>query len=380
MNNKALNNPIWVMSSAFDQLDLDQLIAKTLEVGAQGIDLCVFRKDGTREDHTATHLEYENFGPEDARKLIGRFNEKKLGLSLGAFENMIGGDEAERIKNQNHLLKLIRIAHLLGGDENNVKVGTFIGYNHELGNQENGFQKNLDEYYRVFNPIIKYAEDLGVTVLYENCPMEGWRAPGFTNTFNNLPGVLAARKLIYAMIPSKAHGEIYDPSHDIWQNTNPVDVIENSDVERIHRIHVKTTRNIHNQARVDWGGMYPMQDVEAGLAAKAGISIPQNSWDRHHYEPMLPGFGGTDDMDWRAFVELLNKKGFDGPYEIENEAQNSKGKGNIAAISQGYQAAISFLSPMLWDLGNNGYQFNYTRELVQRDRGDIAVREIKDLI
>jgi len=95
---------------------------------------------------------------------------------------------------------------------------------------------------------------------------------------------------------------------------------------------------------------------------------------------MLPGFGGTDDMDWRAFVELLNKKGFDGPYEIENEAQNSKGKGNIAAISQGYQAAISFLSPMLWDLGNNGYQFNYTRELVQRDRGDIAVREIKDLI
>lgn len=368
------------MSSAFDQLDLDQLIAKTLEVGAQGIDLCVFRKDGTREDHTATHLEYENFGPEDAKELIGRFNEKKLGLSLGAFENMIGGDEAERVKNQNHLLKLIRIAHLLGGNENNVKVGTFIGYNHELGNQENGFQKNLDEYYRVFNPIIKYAEDLGVTVLYENCPMEGWRAPGFTNTFNNLPGVLAARKLIYAMIPSKAHGEIYDPSHDIWQNTDPVDVIENSDIERIHRIHVKTTRNIKNQARVDWGGMYPMQDVDAGLAAKAGVSVPQNSWDRHHYEPMLPGFGGTDDMDWRAFVELLNKKGFDGPYEIENEAQNSKGTGNIAAISQGYQAAISFLSPMLWGLGNNGYQFNYAKELAQTDRSDIAVREIKDLI
>ena len=159
MDNKPLNNPIWVMSSAFDQLNLDQLIEKTIEVGAQGLDLCVFRKDGTREDHTATHLDYENFGTEEAKALIDRFNRHKLGVSLGAFENMIGGEEDQRVKNQNHLLKLIRIAHLLGGDENDVKVGTFVGYNHELGNQENGFQKNLDEYYKVFNPIIKYAED-----------------------------------------------------------------------------------------------------------------------------------------------------------------------------------------------------------------------------
>lgn len=379
MNTKPLNNPIWVMSSAFDQLNLDQLIEKTLEVGAQGIDLCAFRKDGTREDHTATHIEYEDFGVDQAKRLINQFNDKKLGLSLGAFENMIGGDEGERIKNQNHLLKLIRIAYLLGGDENNVKVGTFIGYNHELGNQENGFQKNLDEYFRVFNPIIKYAEDLGVTVLYENCPMEGWRDAGFTNTYNNLPGVLAARKLIYAMIPSKAHGEIYDPSHDIWQNTDPVDVIANSDISRIHRIHVKTTRNIKSQARTDWGGMYPMQSVSPELARKAGISIPQNSWDRHHYEPMLPGFGGTDDMDWRAFTDLLSKKGFAGPYEIENEAQNSKGTGNINAISQGYKAAIGFLSPMLWDLESEGYHFKFKKELVDLQRSDIPVRDVKSL-
>jgi hypothetical protein len=56
------------------------------------------------------------------------------------------------------------MAYLLGGDENDVKVGTFVGYNHELGNQENGFEKNLEEYQRIFTPIIKYAEDLGVTV------------------------------------------------------------------------------------------------------------------------------------------------------------------------------------------------------------------------
>lgn len=361
--NKALNNPIWVMSSAFDQLNLTELIDVTKEVGGQGIDLCVFPKDGTRQDHTATHLEYENFSLEDAKKLIERFNQAELALSLGAFENMIGGSEEHRIKNQNHLLRLIRIAHLLGGDENNVKVGTFVGYNHDLGNQEDGFQKNLDEYYRVFNPIVKYAEDLGVTVLYENCPMEGWRSAGYANTFNNLPGVLAARKLMYAMIPSKAHGEIYDPSHDVWQNVNPTDVIDYSDIDRIHRIHVKTSRNLHTKARVEWGGMYPMQRVEASLATRAAVSIPQNDWDRHHYEAMLPGFGGSDSMDWRSFVDKLNEKGFNGPYEIENEAANSKNTGNKAAIIQGYQAAISFLRPMLWELSDNGYQYQKSNEL-----------------
>lgn len=351
------------MSSAFDQFNLTELIEVTKEIGGQGIDLCVFPKDGTRQDHTATHLEYENFTLEDAKKLIEQFNHAELQLSLGAFENMIGGEEIHRIQNQNHLLRLIRIAHLLGGDENNVKVGTFVGYNHELGNQENGFQKNLDEYERVFKPIIKYAEDLGVTVLYENCPMEGWRSAGYTNTFNNLPGVLAARKLMYAMIPSKAHGEIYDPSHDVWQNIDPTDVIKQSDISRIHRVHVKASRNLQTKAKVEWGGMFPMQLVDSVLAEKAGVDIPSNDWDRHHYEPMLPGFGGSDTMDWRAFVDVLNEKGFDGPYEIENEAKNSKNTGNKEAIIQGYKASIGFLSPMLWDLSDRGYQYKSSKNL-----------------
>lgn len=377
---KALNNPIWVMSSAFDKLNLEEIITITKDLGAQGIDLCVFPKDGARKDHIATHLEYEGFGLENAKKLIDQFNEAELKLSLGAFENMIGGEEDQRIKNQNHLLRLIRIAHLLGGDENDIKVGTFVGFNHELGNQENGFQKNLDEYYRVFDPIIKYAEDLGVTILYENCPMEGWRSSGYTNTFNNLPGVLAARKLMYAMIPSKAHGEIYDPSHDVWQNVDPTEVIKLTDISRLHRIHVKTTRNLHNKARTEWGAMYPMQLVDAGLARRAGVDIPQNDWDRHHYEAMLPGFGGSDSMDWRAFVDTLNDKGFKGPYEIENEAKNSKATENQAAIVQGYQAAISFLSPMLWNLSEKGYQFKKDEPLKHLNRNDISEITMDKLI
>ena len=377
-----MNNPIWLMSSAFDTLSLPEVVAKAQQVGAQGLDLCVFRRDGTRSDHVATHLDYETFDPEAAKQTIDMFNQAGLQLSIGAFENCIGGEAEQRVHNQDHLLRLIRMAHLLGGDENNVMVGTFVGYNHELGNQEGGFQKNLEAYRKVFTPIIRYAEDLGVTVLYENCPMEGWRSLGYTSTFNNLTGVLAARKLMYELVPSPAHGEIYDPSHDVWQHTDPVTVIAASDISRIQRIHVKATRNLQNATQTHWGGMYPVQQVDAALAERAGVPQSDSPWDRHNYEAMLPGFGGSDSMDWRAFVDELLEEGFSGPFEIENEAKLSKATGNMGATVQGFQAAILSLAPMLWPLGEQGYQFDRSgwQPLKSVATQDIPIKTMRELL
>ncbi|GAB3232324.1 sugar phosphate isomerase/epimerase [Algoriphagus aestuariicola] len=371
-------NPIWIMTSAFDQLSLDQTVEKAKEIGVQGLDLCVFRKDGTRDDFVATHLDYENFGPEEAKKLIAQFNVAKLRLSIGAFENLIGGDPVHRIKNQNHLLRLIRIAYLLGGDENDVKVGTFVGYNHELGNQEGGFEKNLLEYQKIFGPIIRYANSLGVTVLYENCPMEGWRSSGHFGTFNNLTGVLAARKLMYALVPEKNHGEIYDPSHDVWQHTDPVEVVRHTDISRLKRIHVKSTRNNPDPF---WGNMYPMQEIRAEWVEKLGITSSKNPWDRHHYEATLPGFGLGDSMDWRAFVNVLKEKGFTGPFEIENEAVLSKQTGKLGAIVQGCKAAVQNLAPLLYELGDEGWQFPASayQQLKDVDRKDIPLATMDSL-
>jgi sugar phosphate isomerase/epimerase len=371
-------NQIWIMTSAFDQLDLDQTIEKAKVAGVQGLDVCVFRKDGTRDDFVATHMEYENFGPEQAKQILKKFNEAKLRLSIGAFENLIGGDPAHKVKNQNHLLKLIRMAYLLGGDENDVKVGTFVGYNHELGNQENGFEKNLEEYQRIFSPIIKYAEDLGVTVLYENCPMEGWRSSGYSTTYNNLTGVLAARKIMYELIPSPNHGEIYDPSHDVWQNTDPVSVIQHTDMSRLKRIHVKSTRNISDPY---WGNMYPMQRVKPEWASRAGIPYSTNEWDRHHYEATLPGFGVGDSMDWRAFVNILKERGFTGPFEIENEAKLSKQTGKLGAIMQGCKAAVQNLAPLLYPLTEEGFVYpqNEITLLKDTDRKDVKVVTMEEL-
>jgi len=354
-----MNNPIWLMTSAFPGQSFDQVVKRAKSVGAQGLELCVFRRDGTRKDHTATHLDYETFDLEAAKKVIDRCNKEGLRVSVGAYDNLIGGDEAQRVKNQNHILKLIRIAALLGGDANDVVCGTFVGYNNALGREDGGFEKNLMEYKRVFTPIVKYAESLGVTLCYENCPMEGWQAVTAPDCYNNLPGCLAARKLMYALIPSKAHAETYDPSHDVWQHIDPVDVINASDFSRIRRIHIKGTRNFaRSAAAIHWGRLFPMQKVGERLAKKAKVPQPSCEWDRLHYEPRLPGFGGSDSMDWTAFLQTLMAKGYKYPFVIENEGCNSSHTGNMGATMQGFQATILNTAPVVWPLGPDGFAFD----------------------
>lgn len=372
----APNNPIWVMSSAFPGRPLSEVIERTREIGAQGIEACVFRHGGTRSDHIATHMDYEDFGLDQAKRTIDAFNLAGLRFSIGAYENLIGGDPDARVANQDHLLRLIRMAALMGGDRNDVKVGTFVGYDHDLGKEDRGFERNLEEYARVFRPIVKYAEDLGVTVMYENCPMEGWRPPTAPTTYNNLPATLAARKLMYALIPSRAHGETYDPSHDAWQNTDPVEVILRTDMARLHRVHVKGTRNLTTEARTYWGGMYPMQVVDRTLAERAGVPICAHEWDRHHYEPKLPGFGGTDSIDWTRFVRTVTERGFRGPFVVENEAVDSKGTGDMGAIVQGFKAAVLCLAPLLWPIvPGHGYQ----RSVAGEAAIDVAAVPPKDI-
>jgi len=100
----------------------------------------VFRRDGSggpRGDASGVR----DVRPRRRRRLLETVNAAGLRFSVGAYDNLLGGDPGERIKNQNHILQLIRIAHLCGGDANDVTVGTFVGYNHELGVQDGGFRK-----------------------------------------------------------------------------------------------------------------------------------------------------------------------------------------------------------------------------------------------
>ena len=131
---KANNNPIWLMTSAFpDDRTFDDVVKRAQSVGAQGLELCVFRRDTDRADHIATHLDYDHFGLDEAKRVLDRCNATGIRISVGAYDNLIGGKVENQKVNQNHILKLIRMAALLGGDANDVVCGTFVGYDTLLG-------------------------------------------------------------------------------------------------------------------------------------------------------------------------------------------------------------------------------------------------------
>ena len=376
------NNPIWLMTSAFPGETFEQVLARAKSVGAQGLELCVFRRDSDRKDHTATHLDYETFDLEAAKRVVARCNETGLRVSVGAYDNLIGGKPENQVVNQNHILKLIRIAALLGGDANDVVCGSFVGYDHELGRQDGGFEKNLLKFKKVFTPIAKYAEDLGVTLCFENCPMEGWQPVTAPDCYNNLPGCLAARKLMYALVPSKALAETYDPSHDIWQHIDASEVIKAMDFKRLRRIHIKGTRNFADSpAAIHWGRLFPAQSVNADLAKAAGVPLPANEWDRCNYEPRLPGFGGSDSLDWAKFLETLMAKGYKYPFVIENEACNSSHTGNMGATMQGFRATVLNTAPVVWPLGPDGYAYDASAQkpMAMTLSSDIPVKTMADL-
>ena len=355
------NNPIWLMTSALAcEKNFEGVVKRALDVGAQGLELCVFRSDTDRKDHVATHLDYDNFTPETAKKVLEICNKTGLRISVGSYDNLIGGDKDQQIKNQNHILKLIRIAAMLGGDANDVVCGSFVGYDVDLGNQENGFEKNLEKFKKVFQPMLNYAKSLGVTVCVENCPMEGWRPLSSTDCYCNLPGCLAARKLMYAILDDdSALQETYDPSHDIWQHIDPTDVINAMDFKKLRRVHIKGTRNFPSDAQaLHWGRLFPIQNINSELAKKAGVPVAAHEWDRLNYEPRLPGFGGSDSCDWAKFLETLMEKGYKNPFVIENEGSNSSHTGNIGATMQGFMATILNTAPVIWPLGDNGYEFD----------------------
>ena len=380
---KAGNNPIWLMTSAFPDDDFDGVVKRALDAGAQGLELCVFARDTNRTDHIATHLDYDNFTPEKAKYVVDTCNRTGLRVSVGAYQNLIGGDEAFQEKNQNHILKLIRIAAMLGGDANDVVCGTFVGYDQKLGREDRGFEKNLEKFKKVFSPMLKYAKDLGVTLTVENCPMEGWVPTSSPDCYCNLPGCLAARKLMYAILDDDSNlQETYDPSHDVWQHIDPSDVINAMDFRKLRRVHIKGTRNFTNDAEaVNWGRLFPMQTVDAALAKKAGVPLPAHEWDRMNYEPRLPGFGGSDSCDWTKFLDTLMAKGFKNPFVIENEGCNSSHTGNMGATMQGFKATILNTAPAVWPLGPNGYEFDKTalKPMKLAATGNLPVVTMADL-
>ncbi len=191
-------------------------------------------------------------------------------------------------------------------------VTTFIGKDKNLTIEE-----NLDKYQQVWMPIITHAEEKGVKIAIENCPMlytvNEW--PGG----NNLASTPAIWREMFRRIPSSNLGLNYDPSHPYLigaSYTKPVYEFK----DRIFHVHFKDIR-IYQDKLDDYGY----------------FSYP-SLW----HSPKLPGLGG---IDFAAFVSALNDIEYSGPACIEVE--DKAFEGGIEDVRAGIEQSYRFMKHIM---------------------------------
>lgn len=171
-------------------------------------------------------------------------------------------------------------------------VTTFIGRD-----QTKTVEENLELVQQVWPPIVALAEQCGVKIAIENCPMlfgpDQW--PGG----QNLMTTPAIWKKVFDLLPSKNLGLNYDPSHFVWQMIDYIQPIYTFR-DKIFHVHYKDIKLYRD--RLDQVGImaYPLEFMS----------------------PKLPGLG---DVDWGRYVSALTDIGYDGPTCIEVEDKAFEG-------------------------------------------------------
>jgi sugar phosphate isomerase/epimerase len=256
-----------------------------------------------------THIDVTDLKKADAQNINELLKSSGVWISaLGYYPNALSPDKAEAKVAVAHLKKVIRAAALLGIN----KVTTFVGRDFTKSVED-----NWPRFLKTWKPLIQYAEDRGVWVGIENCPMlfssDEW--PGGKNLAHS-PSIW---RRMFEEIPSDFFGLNYDPSHMVWQQMDEIAPITEF-ADRIRHTHAK-------DVRVDWERL---NDVGV-------LALPPE-----YHTPKLPGLG---DVKWSAFFGALTDAGYDGPVCIEVEDRAYEG--TLLARQESLRQSARYLTQYL---------------------------------
>lgn len=234
-----------------------------------------------------------------------------LGLeisSLGYYPNALYPDADHRETVINHLKMVIEAAGKLGVPI----VGSFVGRD-----KDKTIEENLDEFGKVWPPIVKFAADHNVKIAIENCPMifsnDEW--PGG----NNLAFSPSIWRRMFEIIPDSNFGLNLDPSHLVWLMIDYERVVRDFH-ERVFHVHAK-------DLEIDRDGLYEHGTLSGGM----GWQIPR-----------LPGLG---EVDWGRFISTLYRYGYDYVISIEHEDRAFEATDEI--IKRGFLISRDHLIPYI---------------------------------
>jgi len=278
------------VSAILPDLSLEEVLRFAGQEGFDCVEVMCWPKGRAERRYAGiTHIDVADFKRADAKRVLDLVAETGVELSgLGYYPNPLTPDKAEARVYVDHIKRVIRAAELLGVGQMN----TFIGRD-----WTKSVDANWPRFRQVWKPLVKFAEDHGVRIGIENCPMlfsdDEW--PGG----KNLAVSPAIWRRMFEDIPSGHFGLNYDPSHMVWQQMDYIKPLWEF-AEKIFHVHAKDVRI--DRHRIDDVGIlaYPTQ----------------------FHTPKLPGLG---EVDWGRFCSVLGDLGYGGPVCVEVEDRSYEG-------------------------------------------------------
>lgn len=278
-----------LVSAIADTMNYDEMIDFVAEAGLECVEVaCWPAGKAERRYAGVSHIDADRVLSDDAyaRHLVDYAEEKNVKISsLAYYPNTMDGDLDKRAAAVEHIKKLVKASAKLGVN----MVTTFIGRD-----QTKTVEENLELVKEIWPPIIALAEEQGVKIAIENCPMlfgpDQW--PGG----QNLMTTPAIWRKVFEILPSKNLGINYDPSHFVWQMIDYIQPIYEFK-DKIFHVHYKDIK------------LYPDRLQQVGI-----MGYPLD-----FMSPKLPGLG---DVDWGKYVSALTDIGYKGYtcIEIEDKA------------------------------------------------------------
>ena len=298
------------VSAILPDLDLEAVLRFAAETGYDSVEVMCWPRGGAERRYAGvTHIDAASL---DARRVQDLARSTGVELSgLGYYPNPLAPDPAEARVYTDHLRKVIAAAKALGLGV----VNTFIGRD-----WTRSVDDNWPRFRDTWKPLIAYAEDQGVKIAIENCPMlftrDEW--PGG----KNLAHSPAVWRRMFEEIPSPSFGLNYDPSHLVWQHMDWLKPIREF-ADRIFHVHAKDVRL--ERHRLD----------DVGILATP----------LEYHRPKLPGLG---DIDWGKFISVLGDAGYDGPVcvEVEDRAYEKTLETRKASLIQSHTFLRNFIPRM----------------------------------
>ena len=278
------------VSAILDTYSFEEMMDTASKMGFECVEVaCWPQGKAERRYAGVSHINVDDTSAEYVSYIKNYASEKGVAISsLAFYPNTMDSDPEKRQASIDHLMKVINMSALLGVN----MVTTFIGRM-----QDKTVEENIEEFKKVWPPIIKFAEEKGVKVAIENCPMlftnDQW--PGG----QNLATTPAIWRELFSIIPSDNFGLNYDPSHFVWQMIDYINPIYEFK-DKIFHVHYKDIK-VYRDRLNDYG-----------------IMATPLKW----MSPKLPGLG---DVDWGKYVSALTDIGYTGCTCIEVEDKAFEG-------------------------------------------------------